>query len=80
MPLVNYNGIPVSRGDLCFNILSTVLNGADVAGIGKLTFFEDMSRYDFERSVIGNSKTFTGIQAFYSVLVGDAGINYGCDE
>ena len=51
----------------------TVLNGAYVGGVGTLTFYDDMSRYDLARSVIGNSKTFTGKQIFMSVLVGDGG-------
>lgn len=73
MSLVEYNGLPVSRADLFVNRILTVLNGAFVDGIGKLTFFDDMSRYDFAKSVIGNSKTFTGEQLFMSVMVGDTG-------
>lgn len=78
MSLVNYNGIPVSRGDLFVNRILEVLNGADVNGVGKLTFFDDMSRYDLAKSVIGNSKTFTGEQLFLSVNVGDTGKDEGC--
>lgn len=73
MALVDYNGVPVSRGDLFINRIMTVLNGAYVGGVGTLTFYDDMSRYDLARSVIGNSKTFTGKQIFMSVLVGDGG-------
>lgn len=73
MALVEYNGMPVSRGDLFINRILTCLNGVEVNGIGKLTFSEDMSRYDYARSVIGNSQTFTGVQLFMSVLVGDSG-------
>ena len=73
MSLVEYNGLPVSRADLFVNRILTVLNGAFVDGIGKLTFFDDMSRYNLAKSVIGNSKTFTGEQLFMSVMVGDAG-------
>lgn len=78
MALVNYNGIPVSRGDLFINRLLTVLNGVEVGGIGKLIFFDDMSRYDLARSIIGNSKTFTGVQIFLSTLIGDAGVQEPC--
>lgn len=80
MALVNYNGIPVSRGDLFINRLLTVLNGVEVGGIGKLTFFDDMSRYDLARSIIGNSKTFTGVQIFLSTLIGDAGVQEPCGD
>lgn len=80
MALVNYNGIPVSRGDLFINRLLTVLNGVEVGGIGKLIFFDDMSRYDLARSIIGNSKTFTGVQIFLSTLIGDAGVQEPCGD
>ena len=78
MSLVKYNKIPVSRGDLFINRILTVLNGAYVGGVGKLIFLDDMSRYDLGRSTIGNSKTFTGVQLFMSVNVGDAGEDEGC--
>ena len=78
MSLVEYDGVPVSRGDLFVNRILATLNGAYVGGVGKLSFDEDMSRYDLSRSVIGNSKTFTGIQLFMSVLVGDTGEDEGC--
>ena len=78
MSLVEYNGVPVSRGDLFINRILEVLNGVEVGGVGKLTFFDDMSRYDLARSVIGNSKTFTGVQLFLSVNVGDVGKDEGC--
>ena len=73
MALVDYEGYPVSRGDLIIHRILSVLNGAYVGGVGKLSFIDDMSRYDLARSVIGNSKTFTGAQLFMSVIVGDGG-------
>ena len=78
MSVVNYDGIPVNRGDLFVNRILTVLNGASVGGVGQLMFDEDQSRYNLGRTVIGNSKTFTGKQLFMSVLVGDAGKDDGC--
>ena len=56
------------------------MNGTEVDGVGKMTFHQDMSRYDLSRSVIGNSKTYTGKQLFISVLVGDTGIETECDS
>lgn len=79
MSLVDYNGVPVSRADLFVNRILTLLNGVQVNGVGKMAFIDDMSRYDLGRSVIGNSKTFTGYQLFLSVNVGDAGEDEGCD-
>lgn len=79
MALVEYEGVPVPRGDLFIHRVLSVLNGAVVGGVGKLVFHDDMSRYDLGRSVIGNSKTFTGVQLFLSTLVGDAGVQEECD-
>lgn len=79
MSLVDYNGIPVSRGDLFINTILKCLNGKEVNGIGKLTFYTDMSRYDLAKSVIGNSKTFTGVQLYMSTLVGDFGVRETCE-
>lgn len=78
MAMVDYNGTPVPRVDLFVNRILTLLNGVYVGGVGKLTFLDDMSRYDLGKSVIGNSKTFTGYQLFLSVNVGDAGEDEGC--
>ena len=80
MSLVEYENIPVSRGDLFIPRAMAVLNGAYVAGIGKLTFSDDMSRYNLARSTIGNSKTFTGVQLYMSTLVGDSGKDVACGD
>lgn len=78
MSLVEYGGIPVSRGDLFINCMLAILNGAEVGGVGKLKFLDDASRYSAARSTIGNSKTFTGVQLYMAVDVGDAGLAEGC--
>lgn len=78
MSLVKYNGVPVSRGDLFINRILTVLNGAYVGGVGKLMFNDDVSRYSLGRAVIGNSKTFTGVQLFLTVMAGDSGEEEPC--
>lgn len=80
MSLVDFNGVPVSRSDLFVNRILTLLNGVEVGGVGTLMFFDDMSRYDLGRSVVGNSKTFTGYQMFLSVNVGDIGEKYDCES
>ena len=73
MSLVDYNGIPVSRGDLFIQRILELLNGAEVGGIGKFMFLDDKSRYSFGRTVIGNSKTFTGVTLYLAVDIGDVG-------
>ena len=80
MSLVDYEGTPVSRGDLFINRVLTVLNGADVGGVGRLAFFDDMSRYVAGKAVVGNSKTFTGVQLFMAVNVGDSGVVSSCEN
>lgn len=80
MSLVEYNGIPVNRGDLFINRILEVLNGADVGGVGTLVFFDDKSRYSLGKSVIGNSKTFTGVCLYMAVDVGDSGKEIGCGD
>lgn len=78
MSLVEYNGIPVNRGDLFIHCILYLLNGAEVGGVGKLTFLDDMSRYSAARSTIGNKNTFTGVQLYMAVEVGDGGVDAGC--
>ena len=78
MSLVEYNSIPVNRGDLFIHCILALLNGVEVGGVGKLTFLDDMSRYSAARSTIGNNKTFTGVQLYMAVDVGDAGTEDGC--
>ena len=79
MSLVEYNGIPVNRGDLFIHCILSLLNGAEVGGVGQIVFLDDMSRYNAARSTIGNNKTFTGVQLYMSVKVGDTGRKDGCD-
>lgn len=80
MSLVDYNGVPVNRGDLFINEILSTLNGTEVGGVGVFQFNEDLSRYNAGRSVIGNSKTFTGVSLFMSVMMGDTGKENGCGE
>lgn len=78
MSLVDYNGYPASRGDIFINRILDTLNGVDVDGVGKMVFLDQMSNYNLAHSVVGNSKTFTGVQIFLSTLVGDGGTEDGC--
>lgn len=79
MSLVEYNGIPVSRGDLFLHTIMATLNGAEIGGVGKLIMSDDLSRYCGAKSVIGNSKTFTGVCLYIGVMVGDTGARADCD-
>ena len=78
MSLVEYNDVPVNRGDLFINCILTLLNGVDIGGIGKFKFLQDASRYSAAKSTIGNNKTFTGVQLYMAIDVGDTGTEEGC--
>lgn len=80
MSMVEYEGTPVSRGDLFIHKILSVLNGADVGGVGRLSFSDDISRYDVGKATIGNSRSFTGVQLYLSVNVGDAPGANDCAE
>lgn len=80
MSLVEYNSIPVNRGDLFIHCMLYLLNGAEVGGVGKLMFLDDMSRYSAAKSTIGNNKTFTGVQLYMAVNVGDSGKVVDCGD
>lgn len=78
MSLVDYNGIPVSRADLFINIIFDTLNGVTIGGVGKMMFNDDISRYMGVNSIIGNSKTFTGVTLKMGTLMGDSGRGESC--
>lgn len=80
MALVEYNATPVSRGDLFIAKIMAVLNGAYVGGVGKLIFSQQASRYSGGKSVIGNSRTFTGVSLYLTTMVGDSGAKEGCND
>lgn len=80
MALIDWNGVPASRGDVFIHTIMATLNGVSVGGVGNLSFASDLSRYNIAKATIGNSKTFTGVQIFMSTLMGDGGINNNCDD
>lgn len=80
MSLVEYNGIPVNRGDLFIHCVLYLLNGVKIGGVGKFSFYDDMSRYSAAKSTVGNNKTFTGVQLYMAVNVGDTGEDAGCGD
>ena len=79
MSLVERDGIPVSRGDLFVSIMLDVFNGANIGGVGNMTWLTDASRYCAAKSTIGNSKTFTGVQLYLACKIGDTGRKDACN-
>lgn len=80
MSLVEYNGVPVNRGDLFIHCVLYLLNGVKIGGVGKFSFYDDMSRYSAAKSTVGNNKTFTGVQLYMAVNVGDTGEDTDCGD
>lgn len=80
MSLINYKGIPASRGDVFIHCLLSTLNGVEIGGVGKLSFEDDTSRYNLARATLGNERTFTGVQLYMAVRIGDAGLVNSCDD
>lgn len=78
MALVDLDGVPVNRGTLFIHEILKTLNGVYIGGVGRLMFNDDQARYDAAHSVIGNSKTFTGVQMWLSTQMGDSGVEAGC--
>ena len=80
MALIDYQGIPSSRGDVFIHSILSTLNGVEIGGIGKFSFEDDVSRYTLGKATMGNERTFTGVQLYLSVRVGDAGNSSECDD
>lgn len=80
MSLIDYDGIPASRGDVFIHTILDTLNGADVGGVGKMSFVSDLSRYTVAKATIGDSRKFTGVQIFLSTSIGDSGRQDTCDD
>ena len=79
MSLIDYDGVPASRGDVFIHCILETLNGAEVGGVGKMSFISDLSRYTLAKATIGDSRKFTGVQIFLSTVIGDSGKQSLCD-
>lgn len=80
MSLIDYKGIPASRGDVFIHTILATLNGAEIGGVGKFSFVSDLTRYNLAKATIGNAKTFTGVQIFLSTKMGDTGVLSPCND
>lgn len=77
--LVEYQGVPCPRVDLMEMELMKTLNGADVAGVGKLQFNHDLSRLCRSTLNIGNNYTFTGTSIVMATQLADLGGDDSCE-
>lgn len=77
--LVDYQGVPCPRVDVMEMELMKTLNGADVAGVGKLQFNHDLSRLCRSTLNIGNNYTFTGTSIVMATQLADLGGDHSCE-
>ena len=71
--MVEYNGVPCSRGDLIEMEIMRSLNGKDVAGAGLLRFLPNCKSINN----IGNNQTFTGYSLLLMTDIVDASLGEG---
>ena len=76
--LIEYNGVPCNRGDVCeMEILST-LNGVEIGEVGKLEFNTQQLSASRSALNIGDNKSFTGTSLMLAVDVSDTGDYESC--
>ena len=76
--LIDYNGIPCNRGDVCEAEILSTLNGVEINGVGKLEF--NIKKLGSSRSAlnIGDNKSFTGTSLIMGVDISDIGDDSSC--
>ena len=76
--LIEYNGIPCNRGDVCEAEILSTLNGVEVNGVGRLEF--NTQKISSSRSAlnIGDNKSFTGTSLLLAVDISDIGDDSSC--
>lgn len=67
--VVDYNGVPCSRLDVAEAILVQSLNGADVSGVGLLTYSCELNRVCGATYGIGNNTNYQGNSVVMAVRV-----------
>lgn len=58
--LIDYNGYPCNRGDVCEAEILSTLNGVNVGGVGNLEFNRQKSSMSKSGLNIGDNKSYTG--------------------
>lgn len=79
--VMEYEGVPCSRGDVVEREIMKTLNGSYVGGVGTLQFNTQVSPIVRSSLNIGNNKTFEGITIYMGVFLDDIGEdtdNYEC--
>ena len=77
--LIDYQGVPCSRGDVLEAEILQTLNGKDVGGVGMLQFNRQVSSVSHSQLNIGNNETFEGISLWMGIYINEVGADaYGC--
>lgn len=71
--VIDYQGVPCSRGDVLEMEILKTLNGKNVGGVGMLQFNTQVSPIVRSSLNIGNNKTFEGITLYMGVRLDDIG-------
>ena len=76
--LIEYNGVPCNRGDVCEAEILSTLNGVEIGGVGRLEF--NTRKLSAARSSlnIGDNKSFTGTSLMLAVDISDIGDDESC--
>lgn len=76
--LIEYNGVPCNRGDVCEAEILSTLNGVEIGGVGRLEF--NTQKISASRSAlnIGDNKNFTGTSLLLAIDISDIGDDESC--
>lgn len=76
--LIEYNGVPCNRGDVCEAEILSTLNGVEIGGVGRLEF--NIEKISASRSAlnIGDNKNFTGTSLLLAIDISDIGDDESC--
>lgn len=76
--LIDYNGYPCNRGDVCEAEILSTLNGVEVGGVGRLEFNTKKSSMSKSGTNIGDNKNFTGTSLIMAIDISDVGDDSSC--
>ena len=76
--LIEYNGVPCNRGDVCEAEILSTLNGVEIGGVGRLEFNTRKLGSAKSMNNIGDNKSFTGNSLLLAVDISDIGDDESC--
>lgn len=76
--LIEYNGVPCNRGDVCEAEILSTLNGVEIGGVGRLEFNTEKISASRSALNIGDNKSFTGTSLLLAVDISDIGDDESC--